>query len=69
MQDFREKLVDFHNSGVRHNRAARELVLKMEDLGQVLDEEKGMEEVSAPFAQVGWCVGSVGVRSGVLCLQ
>lgn len=53
MQDFREKLVDFHNSGVRHNRAARELVLKMEHLEHVLEEEKGMEEVSAPFAQVG----------------
>lgn len=62
MQDFREKLVDFHNSGVRHNRAGRELVMKMEHLGQVLDEERGMEEVAAPFAQVGWCVGSVRVQ-------
>lgn len=62
MQDFKEKLVDFHNSGVRHNQAARELVLKMEYLGDVLEEEKGMEEVSAPFTQVGVLCGGEEVR-------
>jgi len=60
LQDFKEKLVEFHNSGVRHNHAARQLVFKIEHLGTVLEEEKGMDEVSAPFAQVGaWGVSFI----------
>ena len=52
MEDFREKLIHYHNTGVTHNKAARDLVDKMEDLSTLVEEEKGLEEVGAPIKQV-----------------
>jgi hypothetical protein len=51
LRDLKERLIDYHDTGVAHNEAARNLVGKMEYLTTMVEEEKGLEEISAPIKQ------------------
>ena len=51
MNGLKEKLEDYRRTGEDHGKAARGLIENMEYLGNALDAEKGMEEISAPVKQ------------------
>ena len=52
LNGLKEKLEDYRRTGEDHGKAARGLIENMEYLGNALDAEKGMEEISAPVKQV-----------------